>query len=62
MLLDVAVEHPFADIERDEADLDLDVWAGVVPLSMTAGIPEPAPDLASGIPIPAHVVNMAPPT
>ncbi len=29
-------------------DLALDVWAGVIPLRMTAGEPEPAPDLAPG--------------
>jgi len=30
------------------ADLDADVWAGVVPLSMQAGAPQDAPDLKNG--------------
>lgn len=35
------------------ADLDADVWAGVVPLTLVAGEPEDAPDLAAGILRPA---------
>jgi len=36
----------------DEADdLGLDVWAGVVPLSLAVGAPQPAGDLAPGIPV-----------
>jgi len=31
------------------ADLELDVWAGVIPLSVVAGEPIPAPDLKPGI-------------
>jgi nitroimidazol reductase NimA-like FMN-containing flavoprotein (pyridoxamine 5'-phosphate oxidase superfamily) len=30
------------------------VWAGVVPIRLTVGLPEPAPDVASGLPVPAH--------
>ncbi len=33
----------------DEADLGLPAWAGVVPLQVTAGPPEPAADLDPGI-------------
>jgi nitroimidazol reductase NimA-like FMN-containing flavoprotein (pyridoxamine 5'-phosphate oxidase superfamily) len=33
----------------DEEDLGLDVWAGVVPLSLVAGAPLPGPDLRAGI-------------
>lgn len=39
----------------DEDDLDDPVWAGVVPLSQTAGAPVPADDLAPGHQIPDHV-------
>lgn len=31
----------------DAADLDLDVWAGIVPISLTRGTPVPSPDLGS---------------
>lgn len=30
------------------------VWAGVVPIRLTVGLPEPAPDVAPGLPVPAH--------
>ncbi len=36
-------------------------WAGVVPLAVTAGPPEPAPDLARGTEVPPHVAAMARP-
>jgi hypothetical protein len=38
-------------------DLTLDVWAGVIPIRMTAGEPEPAPDLTPGIDAPAYVTG-----
>jgi nitroimidazol reductase NimA-like FMN-containing flavoprotein (pyridoxamine 5'-phosphate oxidase superfamily) len=34
------------------------VWAGVVPLSLTAGKPEAAPDMPAGIPVPQCVERM----
>jgi nitroimidazol reductase NimA-like FMN-containing flavoprotein (pyridoxamine 5'-phosphate oxidase superfamily) len=33
----------------DEGDLEWPAWAGVVPVRLVAGPPEPAPDLATGI-------------
>ncbi|XVQ84191.1 pyridoxamine 5'-phosphate oxidase family protein [Microbispora siamensis] len=41
----------------DEEDYDLPVWAGVLPLTVSWGAPEPDPRLASGIPVPPHVGN-----
>lgn len=38
-------------------DLDLPVWAGVVPLSVTAGEPVPVDDLPDGVPVPAYVAG-----
>jgi hypothetical protein len=38
-------------------DLDLPIWAGVVPLGLTASDPEPAPELAEGIPMPGYVAD-----
>jgi uncharacterized protein len=38
-------------------DLELPYWAGVLPLSLTAGDPVPAPDLAQGIEVPDHVAG-----
>lgn len=39
----------------DGPDAELDVWAGVVPLSIHAGLPEPDALLRPGIPVPASV-------
>lgn len=38
-----------------EKDLELDVWAGVIPLALTPGKPEPSPDLPDGIEVPESV-------
>ena len=41
---------------KDEPeDLGLDVWAGVLPASVTFGEPEPDPLLREEIPVPAHI-------
>jgi len=40
--------------DADE-DLDLDVWAGVLPLHSRWGEPEPDPSLKPGIPVPDHI-------
>ena len=39
----------------DADDLDSPYWAGVLPLSVVAGEPLPAPDLADEIEVPEHV-------
>jgi hypothetical protein len=39
----------------DPADVDLDVWAGVLPLQTVTGEAEPAPDLRAGIAAPAYL-------
>jgi uncharacterized protein len=36
-------------------DLDLNVWAGVLPVSVTFGEPQPDPQLREEIPLPAHI-------
>jgi len=36
-------------------DHDLDVWAGVLPVSVTFGTPVPDPELRGEIPVPAHI-------
>lgn len=43
---------------KDDADdLGLDVWAGVVPLGLAPGRPEPSPDLKRGVAVPANVAE-----
>jgi hypothetical protein len=39
----------------DEHDLALPHWAGVVPLTLTAGTPVPADDLEPGVPLPRYL-------
>jgi nitroimidazol reductase NimA-like FMN-containing flavoprotein (pyridoxamine 5'-phosphate oxidase superfamily) len=39
----------------DDADLALDVWAGVLPATVTFGPPVPAPALRPDITVPAHI-------
>ena len=43
------------DPDDDPADLDLPVWAGVVPVREVLGAPRPAPDLPAATPVPAYV-------
>ena len=41
---------------KDEPeDYDLDVWAGVLPIALTFGAPEPDPLLRDGVDLPAHI-------
>jgi uncharacterized protein len=42
-------------VNDEPEDLDLPVWAGVLPLRLVAGDPEPDAALARSIPLPAHV-------
>ena len=44
----------------DEADLALDVWAGVLPLTTVAGAAEPDEHVAAGTPVPEHVATWRP--
>jgi uncharacterized protein len=41
----------------DEEDYDLPVWAGILPLGMVAGAPEPDGRLRGDLPVPAHVTG-----
>ena len=39
----------------DDEDMGLGIWAGVIPLAVTPGTPEPAPDLEPGVELPPSV-------
>jgi hypothetical protein len=43
--------------DDDDADRELDVWAGVVPLTTVRHDPVPAPDLRAGIGLPPHIAT-----
>ena len=42
-------------VEDDDADLNTGVWAGVVPLKLVAGEPQPDGDEAASLPVPESV-------
>jgi nitroimidazol reductase NimA-like FMN-containing flavoprotein (pyridoxamine 5'-phosphate oxidase superfamily) len=41
--------------DDDPADLDAPIWAGVIPIELAVGEPEPAPNLGAGIKIPDYL-------
>ena len=43
--------------QDDTQDYSLPIWAGELPLKLTAGVPIPDPQLGSGIEIPQNIVN-----
>jgi nitroimidazol reductase NimA-like FMN-containing flavoprotein (pyridoxamine 5'-phosphate oxidase superfamily) len=47
--------------EDPEEDVATDAWAGVMPMTISYGAPESAPDLTPGIPVPASVRAMTGP-
>jgi nitroimidazol reductase NimA-like FMN-containing flavoprotein (pyridoxamine 5'-phosphate oxidase superfamily) len=53
-LAEASVKVRTGDPLDDEEDLDLPVWAGVIPLALTPGDPRPAGDLAGGIAAPRY--------
>jgi hypothetical protein len=44
-----------------DADLDTDVWAGVIPVRTATGLPLANADLRSGIPVPGYVASWSHP-
>jgi nitroimidazol reductase NimA-like FMN-containing flavoprotein (pyridoxamine 5'-phosphate oxidase superfamily) len=42
----------------DDPDYELDAWAGVIPLALTPGAPQPDPRLRAGIDEPQHVRDL----
>jgi uncharacterized protein len=56
-LAEVSVKARSGPPSDDAEDLEGPHWAGVLPLATVPGAPVPAPDLAPGIPAPAHVTT-----
>lgn len=46
--------------EDPDEDLDEPVWAGVLPILSSYGVPEPAPDLRSSPPVPPYLARWRP--
>ena len=62
MVLSLPIEEASAKIRSgdpvdDEGDYELDVWAGVIPLSLSIGDPIGDQTQKKGIEIPPHVLN-----
>ena len=49
-LTEVSVKARMGGVNDDAEDLALDHWAGVVPLRLTPGVPDPAPGVTSPLP------------
>ena len=65
-VLRIGLEEASAKVRQgppgdDDEDLALSCWAGVVPLSLVAGAPVPAPDLREGIAVPGYAASFRPP-
>ncbi len=54
-LEEASVKQRTGGPKDDEPDYALDVWAGVVPVSLTAGPARPDPGLRAGISVPDHI-------
>jgi uncharacterized protein len=66
-VLAVEIEEASAKVRSggpkdDEADLALPHWAGVIPLRLAPGAPEPAPGLAPGVAAPGYAERYRRPT
>lgn len=60
MILAIPLEEASAKVRTgppldDEDDVELPIWAGVLPLGTVAGAPEDAPDLPAGVDVPENV-------
>ena len=60
MILGISIDEASARISDDhpddeDEDLDLDVWAGIIPLRVAAGEPIDAPDLKDGVVLPPYL-------
>lgn len=54
-LEEVSAKIRTGDPVDDEPDYALPIWAGVLPLEVTAGRPRPDARLAAGVPVPAYL-------
>jgi nitroimidazol reductase NimA-like FMN-containing flavoprotein (pyridoxamine 5'-phosphate oxidase superfamily) len=62
LLLAVPLEEASAKVRagppKDDApDVQLPIWAGVLPLELAHGTPEPAPDLVDDLPTPGYLTS-----
>jgi len=58
-LTEVSAKVRIGPPKDDEEDYALPIWAGVLPLKMVSGPPEPDPRLTASVPIPEHAKRFA---
>ncbi len=56
-LTEVSAKVRSGAVGDDEEDYDLPIWAGVLPLGMVPGEPQPDGRLHGDLPVPAHVTG-----
>jgi hypothetical protein len=54
-LTEVSAKVRHGPVGDEDEDYDLPVWAGILPLGLAAGDPEPDPRLRLDLPVPDHV-------
>ncbi len=54
-LLEVSAKVRNGPPVDDLEDMDLPVWAGVLPIQLATGVPQTAPDLTTAMPVPEYV-------
>jgi hypothetical protein len=54
---EASVKFRAAGVADDPEDMDLDVWAGVLPLKLTPGTPEPDEALKEGVDLPDYILK-----
>lgn len=64
-IIAISIEQASAKIssgppEDEEADMDLDVWAGVIPVAAVAGPPQPDPQLRPEVALPDYIAEYQP--
>ncbi len=63
IIIAIPIEEASAKVSQGwpddgEEDLDLDVWAGVIPISLSYGPPQPDPRLPPGVEVPDYIRSL----
>ena len=56
-----AVQVRTEDPSDDKKDMDLPIWAGILPMQQTIGSPQAAADLREGLPVPSYLTDYSRP-
>ncbi len=64
-IIAISIEQASAKVssgppEDEAADMGRDVWAGVIPVALVAGVPQPDPQLQPGVALPDYITGYQP--